>query len=243
MAPLDLIKGKSITGIIDQLIAEKTLLGVQIPAKAFQRISVLRDQRLINNLTYFQLDTPKELKAACQSVETNLVLHFEFTGRDKLRYQFTCHGSLLIGDHLWVRMPESIRRIQNRRDFRVEVPHGSWMRLRLDDSMIDMQLEDLSLSGAFATVRVQKRHGPCQPVLSVGQNVTDIEIHFPGGIRDEPICIRKGNVVRMDTRRIRLRVGFAFHFLEIEAANQSALTSAIYDLQRAFLKSRLKLYD
>jgi c-di-GMP-binding flagellar brake protein YcgR len=243
MAPLDLIQGKSVAGIIDQLIAEKTLLGVQIPAKAFQRVSVLLDRRLINNLPHFQLDTPKELKAACQSVETNLVLHFEFTGRDKLRYQFTCHGSLLLGDHLWVSMPESIRRIQNRSHFRVETPHGSKLRLKLGDSVMDMQLGNLSLSGAFADVQVQKRHGPFQPVLSVGQSVTGIEISFPTHMQVDPIQIKQGTVVRMDTRRMRLRVGFGFHFLEIDAANKRSLTSAIYTLQRNFLKSRLKIHD
>lgn len=243
MAPLNLIKGKSVTGIIDQLIAGETLLGVQIPAKAFQRVCIVQDRRLINDVAHFQLDTPKELKAACRSVEDNLVLYFEFTGKDKLRYQFTCHGGLLIGDHLWVRMPEAIQRIQNRSNFRIEVPQGSRMRLTLADSLIDMQLSNLSLSGAFASMRVQKGHEPHQPVLSIGQSVTDIEILFPSAMQHDPIQIKKGAVVRMEKLRMRWLFGFGFTFLEIDGANKSALTETIYDLQRNYLKSRLKLQD
>jgi c-di-GMP-binding flagellar brake protein YcgR len=243
MAPLDIIKGKSVTGIIDQLIADKTLVGVQIPAKELQWVGVVQARRLINNLPHFHLDTPKGSKSAYSSADNNLVLHLEYTGKDSLRYQFTCHDSTIIGNQLWVRMPESIRRIQNRNHFRIGVPDGSMLRLRLNDSVIDMALDNLSLGGAFADVRVQRRHGPFQPPLNVGQSVNDIEILFPPHMQFEPIQIKQGYVVRMDTRRMKMRVGFAFRFTEIDAANKSSLTSAIYDLQRIFLKSRLKLDD
>lgn len=241
MSYADKIEGDTIVEVITALIEDNTLIRIHFGDSGEERLCIINSQRAISNTPYFQIDMPEDIPVPKERNEWKTELTFDFMGRDRLNYSFTAGGGIFIGDKLWIKLPRQIVRIQQRDNFRIDTPKRSRAEVTIDEKRYALILENISLGGAYCRARRSLKSGIVRLPVKEDSRMTDLRLIIPTDDKNTEIFVQQCRVARIVTDPEKRLVAYGIEFLEIGRQEKSRLTRVIYDLQRHFLKHRLKM--
>jgi hypothetical protein len=222
------------------LIEDNTLIRINFKASETERICVINSQRRIADGPYFQIDIPEEMAVPDKEDEWKVEMAFDFMGRDRLNYSFTASGAIISGNKLWIKVPAQIERIQQRNNFRIDTPRRSVLDLSYREKRYSLILENISLGGAFGRVRKSLKSGLVRLPVQVDSTIENLRLVIPTDDKPTEILIRLSRIARIVKDPDKRLLAYGIEFLEIGREEKARLTRIIYDLQRRFLKHRLK---
>jgi c-di-GMP-binding flagellar brake protein YcgR len=240
MAKPEKIKGSALTKIFEELISSQTLLKLNFPDSYHEqltRITALANRR---NEPHFIIDTPEGLENAAARPASRR-MHFEFTGSDHLKYDFTAAAGEIHGRQTFVKMPSKVERNQRRKLFRIDAPAGTKLILLTGGIWPELQVVDLSIGGSLAAVVQTDSTVRLSPLFVDSLCLKDAELVFPPEILRQAIRISAIQIKRMKMNAEKKRYEVAFEFHEIDNNEERKLTDLIYRLQRQYLRRRLPL--
>jgi c-di-GMP-binding flagellar brake protein YcgR len=235
-----IIRGSQVKRLLIGLKANQSLLKIQFQGLEAPILSVI-DQidDTADESDCFYLDLPEQLPRST-TLPSKHTAHFEFKGSEKQYYSFKSSVKITPNGMVAVRLPDMIRRIQRRHNFRVQVPHKTKIRLNIEGQRLDLNVVDLSLGGTLALfARIETAKQPYS-WLAVGDTLDNLEIVFPVQKTVLRIPIRKARIVRLEKGLRIHKYRYAFEFIQLDTQSKKHLTQIIYDLQRSFLRNRLK---
>lgn len=235
MARFEIIEGAKIDAVFDHLIKKRTLVKVSLPNNSFESLTLFTGIKEENKQKAFCIDPPEGLIENLRKIKTDR-LAFEFTGPDQLLHRFEAPPASESEKAIWFDYPQSIERHQMRNNFRVKVMAGSYADLTIDDRHVRMQLDNLSLGGAFCLCKKEFK-----PLFEVKQRLNHMELTIV--LKDGTFvsCIDKVQVIRIETQARPRLMGIAFQFIKIQKDVKNKLVHYIYEMQRDFLQARLKM--
>ena len=101
-------------------------------------------------------------------------------------------------------------------------------------------LENISLGGAFCRAKRSLKTGVVRVPVQTENIIEDLRLEIPADDGPAEVSIRRSRIARVvkdPDKRLR---AYGIEFLEIGRHEKARLTRIIYDLQRRFLKHRLK---
>ncbi len=233
MSNFEVISGDKAADLINMLQRGNVLVKVSVPRSDYSQLTVITDiQKQIGN-HYFRIDPPQGLHAALDQKSDKKLL-FEFSSDDKLPHRFE---SLIktLDKEMWLHFPEQIQRFQLRDNFRLKAPGDAYVTGTVNETPVKMIVDNLSLGGLFC-------HCPnaAKPHIEVGlklKNLT-LEIFFAG--QGHAVTVGRAVVRRLEGRTQPKHFGVAFQFLSITNEDKKRLTQIVYDLQRDYLRNRVR---
>jgi hypothetical protein len=236
----DKIEGDAILDVIAGLIEDNTLIRIKTADGAEEGIGIINSQRAISNAAYFQIEMPESISFPENQDEWKAELTFDFMGRDRLNYSFTATGGIIMADKLWVRLPTHIVRIQQRNNFRIDAPKKSLLEVTLKEKRHLLVLENISLGGAFCRARRSLKTGLAPLPVKVHSQIEELRLVILIDGEPSEIFVQRGRIARIVRDPDKRLLAYGIEFLEIGRQEKTRLTRVIYDLQRRFLKHRLK---
>lgn len=233
----DTLVGKNIHSTLDYLKSNKVLVRMKLIDKDYEQLVLIHDIREKANTKFFIIDYPKGISDFIEPNEP-VRIQFEFTGADNLPYLFTSILQQIYQKEIWIDFPETILRKQLRKAFRVVMPSGTKMSFKKLGIYYVQQLVNLSLGGSYGALISCQAGTLSSEALLPHDLLTDIEIFFRSILSIQKVNIRKAEVVRCDDRSSP-NLFVAMRFLDLDKAEEKALTELIYFIQREQLKNRL----
>ena len=231
------IEGPKILALFQGLINDKTFLQVTLPESDYDNLTIVT--RIIDDgdVFSFQIDSPREIHTAI--AETKAVkLLFEYTSDDRVTHRFNSMIQSIHEKSVICESPHYIERHQQRDNFRVKVQYRSQAILHLEETVIKMDIDNVSLGGVYCYCQ-----NKFKPLFEEKANMQDLELSFT--LRDEcfVIPIQRAQVNRIESKHRPRQFGVAFEFIRIAKEARRQLVQKIYELQREFLQNRLKVMD
>jgi len=237
----DSIVGKHLHAIFEQLKNGKTLIRMKLMGKDYEQLIIINDIRKKGKAAFLLIDCPDGFGDIVK--DSSIKLQFEYTGTNQLPYFFYADIDQIDQNNIWVAFPDRIERRQLRRDFRVDMPSGTYMSFKKYGIKFNKQVINLSLGGSFgALIRSQNMTQPILPI-SIGDTLTEIELTFQSKHFEQRVNIRKAVVVRFEENMLLHSSCYAIHFLDMDKTEEKALTELIYVIQREYLQKRLPFAD
>ncbi len=234
MVDIERIEGKRLSEVLDHLVSEKTLVKVCLPAKDYTHLTLILGTEKVKGKNYFSIDLTDELVDIFNSQVVEELM-FEFNGPDKVTYRFTTADTITKLGRVLVRFPDVIERIQKRSNFRIKTEPGTLAVFRWEGRKHKLRIENISLGGLYGLTA-----NPQPETLKVGDLLTRVEIAFPVSDQCVLITIEKAVIRRVEHGKRAGRNAYAMEFIEIDRDSRQLLTRQIYDLQRNYLKRRIK---
>ncbi len=234
MVDIERIEGKRLKEILDHLVEERTLIKVSLPSKDYTHLTLILGTEKVKGKAYFSMDLTDELVDIFNSQVVDQLM-FEFNGPDKVTYRFTTEETLTKLGRVLVLFPKFIERIQKRSNFRIRTEPDTIARFKWGDRKHKLRIENISLGGLYGLTA-----NPQPENLSVGHVLSPVEIVFPVDDQCVLITIEKAVIRRVEHRKRSGRNAYAMEFIEIDRDSRQMLTRQIYDLQRIYLKRRIK---
>lgn len=238
MINIESIQGKTRFAVLEQLKKNKTLIQLRLLGGEYERLTVITDIRIIKNTSFFIIDYPEGFKEAVTYLDA-WKFQFEFKGEDKLPYTFKTSGGQILEDGVWLEFPEIIERKQKRKHFRIDVPPGTKIHLKVGSIKREIDVINVSLGGILAVLVRLKKEDKKKAILKAGKTLKHIQLEFPSTEEERRVYIKKARVIRTEKNPQTNRYQYAIQFTGIEKDEENALTQHIYHLQREFLKKRI----
>ncbi len=230
-------------GDIDKTLIELRrkgkLIKMQLTREDFECLTMIIGSRNEKNLDYFVIDYPTDFEKFSDGSEQNVL--FEFTDSNKQHFVFETSLQEKAKGEIWVRYPERMERLQRRKNFRIEVPGGTLVRVQNDAIAFEREVLDVSLGGTLIVVALEKKDRQSMPNLKVGDEMTNLELVFPAFQPNQIVHVQKATIVRLDDETPVGRHQCAMEFTRIRMGDEKSLTEIIYKVQRQFLRERLKV--
>ena len=240
MAESEKIKGAAIPNLFEELLHHKTLLKLSVSDTDYEHLTLITALVNRNKGPHFAIDPPEGFEQATAKIAP-WHLHFEFTGKDHVKYTFRCIGGEIDNNRIYVKYPREIERWQRRELFRVNAPAGTKLCLPLDTLRYELDVIDISIGGTLAALVRTGPHDLDNPPFADARILKDIELFFPSEIMRRPIKIKTVQLKRLRKNSEKTGYEVAFEFYEISTGEQRRLTDLIYHLQRQALRQRLPL--
>ena len=233
MPDYELISGRKAFDQLIALLEEKTLVKVAIPDHDYEQLTVITDFRDESDGPLFQIDPPKGIHQALRERSTSVLL-FEFSNDHRLPHRFEANIKE-ISHEIWLNAPDVIQRYQLRNNFRLKAPSNVFAVCLIQDNQAKMIVGNISLGGLYC-------HCPntFKAAVSLNLKIDNLDLLFSFGGERQVVSIKRAVVRRIEGRTQPKHFGIAFEFLHMKTEAKKRLTQIIYDLQRDFLKSRLK---
>jgi c-di-GMP-binding flagellar brake protein YcgR len=240
MAESEKIKGATITKLFEELLHHKTLLKLTVVDTDDEHLTLITDLVNRNKVPHLVIDTPEGLDHAIAEIDP-CHLHFEFTGKDHIKYSFRTICGEIENKRIYVKCPQEVERWQRRELFRLNAPAGTKICLPCDAVRYELDVIDISIGGTLATLVRTSAHDRGSPPLDDAQILKDAELVFPSEIMKQPIKIKTIQLKRLKLNSEKTAYEVAFEFYKISTGEQKRLTDLIYRLQRQALRHRLPL--
>ena len=240
MAESEKIKGAAIPKLFEELLHHKTLLKLTVFDTDYEHPTLITALVNRNKGPHFAIDTPEGFEQATAEIASRN-LHFEFTGKDHVKYTFRCIGGKIDSNRIYIKYPREIERWQRRELFRVKAPAGTKLYLPLDTLRYELDVIDISIGGTLAALVRTSPHDLDNPPFADARILKDIELGFPAEIMRRPIKIKAVQLKRLSKNSEKSGYEAAFEFYEISTGEQRRLTDLIYHLQRQALRQRLPM--
>lgn len=231
--------GEKRFNIFEQLQRDKTLLTLHIPRVDFDKLTIIIGTMTRDNIPFFLIDKPPGFDEAASDVK-GIEIHFEFTGRDKVKYSFKTIGCEISGDKVHIRFPEIIERRQRRKHFRLEPPVNTKLHVAVNSSRYEASVISVSLGGALIVFGEKNEK---KPTLKIGQKLNHIQLVFPSDKEDLRVHINRALVKRLGNAPVTGHFHCSVQFTDIEKNEEKMLNEFIYRFQRLFLRKRLPMED
>ena len=235
MTRFETIEGAKIDAIFDHLIQERTLVKVSLPHSPYENLTLITAVKEDGKPKAFCIDPPEGLVENLRQTKTDR-LAFEFTGPDQLLHRFEAFPTSGSETSIWFDYPQRIERYQMRNNYRVKAMAGSHADLNIGDQHVRMQIDNLSLGGVYCLC-----HKKIKPLLEIKQRLNHMELNIILKSGTFVSTIDKIQVIRIETQARPRYVGIAFEFIKMKKDVKKKLVQYIYELQREFLQSRLKM--
>jgi c-di-GMP-binding flagellar brake protein YcgR len=235
MPNIENIEGNKLLSIFQQLISQKILVKVFLPKFDYESLTLVTDTQDEGTLQLFKIDAPKGLNSTLADPMANC-LSFEFTSTDHVIHRFDADILAISDDSITLRYPLFIQRHQQRDNFRVRVPHNSYALVTMDETQIRMEIENISLGGVYCYCRNKYKS-----IVSPDHELADMQLVLT--LKNECciVLIERVQLRRMESRTHPRHFGVAFEFIQMKRDAKKQLVQQIYELQRVFLKNRLKI--
>lgn len=214
-----------------------TFIRLQMAGGEYERIVIVSDVQTTAGIPLIAIDCPAGLTDVLTSSE-NLKLNFEFTGEDQLRYRFGAEEVFLHGDTLRIPLPNDLRRVQRRSDYRLPAPVGALFYFTAGGQRKRVKMLDVSVSGASGILLSIKNGAPQTPPVKVGQTILHLKLEFKIGEETRFIPVRECAVRRIEDLPRKGRYRLAVTFTRMDAEHRDQLRKILYNEQRHLLKIR-----
>ena len=137
---------------------------------------------------------------------------------------------------MWLQFPDAIERYQMRDNFRVKALSGSVAKMQIGDQNVDMEIDNISLGGVFCIC--------LKAFKSLFENAVRLEdMELVINLRNDTFVanIELVSVNRIESQNRPKHIGVAFEFLKMHKQVRKRLVQHIYELQREYLQTRLKM--
>jgi len=234
MVEADIIRGKRVLSLLEDLRHARTLIGIRV--KNLQYLTMITEIQIKNGIARFKIDCSWDLQRDKHEVE-GLGIDFEFTGGDKLMYHFKASVLDVSGHDLWVRFPEFIERGQRRLDFRMEAPLGTRLYFQAKGLSCSIEAVSISLGG----VRVIRGKGHQRDViLARGQILKNLELRFPKP-NDLSVRIDEAQVRWTSQSSAGTLEAHGLQFTKVERTQRRILKEHILRIQMEILRKRARM--
>jgi c-di-GMP-binding flagellar brake protein YcgR len=240
MAESEKIKSAAIPKLFEELLHYKTLVKLTLVDTDYEQLTLITALVKRNKAPHFVIDSPEELEQAMADIDP-WHLHFEFTGKDHIKYTFRTTGAEIDNNRIYVKYPREIDRWQRRELFRLNAPAGTKLCLTQHTARYELGVIDISIGGTLAALVRTNSHELENPPFADTQILKDIELVFPSEIMRQPIKIKTVQFKRMKKNSEKTGYEVAFEFDEISTGEKKRLTDLLYRLQRQALRHRLPL--
>jgi c-di-GMP-binding flagellar brake protein YcgR len=232
MTTFENLDGDKLLTIFQQLVNQKIFVRVYLPQVDYESLTLVTDTR--DEDQAFRIDVPKGLHAAIEESKSEQ-LSFEFTSTDKVTHRFKSDIAAIAGSSIALRYPPFIQRHQQRDNFRIKAPFDSYATVMVEDKMIRMEIDNVSLGGVYCYC--PNKH---KPVMAQDLEMANMELIFTLKNQCSHVMIQKVAIKRVESRHRPRHFGLAFEFIKIKKDFKKQLVQLIYELQRAYLQNRLK---
>jgi c-di-GMP-binding flagellar brake protein YcgR len=240
MSESEKIKGAAIPKLFEELLQHKTLLKLTVVDTDDEHLTPITAMVNRNKVPHLVIDAPEGLEHAIAEIDP-WHFHFEFTGKDHIKYTFRTIGGEIDHHRIYVKCPGEVERWQRRELFRLNAPVGTKLCLPHDTVRYELDVIDISIGGTLATLVRTSSHDLETPPFDEAQILTNMELAFPSEIMRQPIKIKTVRLKRLKLNSEKTGYEVAFEFDKISTREQKRLTDLIYRLQRQALRHRLPL--
>lgn len=237
---MEKIEGKNIADILKTIKKDKTLIKMRLPGKDYECLTIITDVLTSRHKSAFMIDSPKDFQPAFGGLN-DIKMHFEFTGKDNLSYTFKTSGGEIHNDEIKMKFPDFINRKQRRKDFRLEVPPGTSLHIKINSKLLKMTVLDVSLGGTLIALVGQMSESENKQFIKIGECFEDIELIFPMEGKSFKSQIKEATIVRVVKGSLKPKNCCALQFVSIDKNEEKALTKFIYKYQQQLLRKRLRL--
>lgn len=235
MTTFETIEGLKIDSIFDHLIGERTLVKVSLPRTSYEQLTLVTDVREDQNSRTFRIDPPKGLKDNLRKAHTDR-LEFEFTGPDQLLHKFEAPATSFSDSAIWLEYPLKIARYQMRDNFRVKVGTNSFAEMEIDEQKVRMDIDNLSLGGAYCLCKKKFK-----PLFTEARRLEEVALKIASKNDIFLLNIDVVEVKRIEPQKRPKHFGIAFQFIKMQSNVKKKLVRYIYEMQRQYLQTRLKM--
>ena len=234
----DTIADQKALDLIAWLAESRTFLTLSVPHRSYERLTFIIGIGILDAKAAFKIDPPEgllDLLSQAANETSPAMLHFEFTGTDRLQHRFDAPVAIISDQELWLQCPTRIQRDQHRRDFRIQAPDVAELVLYIESKEIRLSVDDLSLGGVLCHCSAPVKALFLSDMILEG---ADLLVTLDGVsciVAVDRIAVR-----RIDKGPIAKNYDIAFEFLAIKNEFRKRLTKIIYDMQRRFLRNRLQ---
>lgn len=235
MTTFETIDGIKIDSIFDHLIGERTLVKVFLPQTTYEQLTLITDVREDQNSKAFRIDPPRGLMDNLRQAHVDRIA-FEFTGPDQLLHRFEAPVTSSSDSSIWLEYPLKIARYQMRNNFRVKLRGDSFAELEIGQQKVRMEIDNLSLGGVYCVCKKKFKQ-----VFDGANRLEDMTLKI--ALQDD-IFISKIDAVRINRIEPHARpkfFGIAFEFIRMQNDVRKQMVRYIYEMQRQFLQTRLKI--
>ncbi len=233
------MKKEFIDKALTELRRQRTLVKMQMTREDFECLTMITGVRKKDNIEYFVIDYPAEFEEISDGSKQKVL--FEFTDPDKQHFVFETVLQEKVEGEIWVRRPERLERLQRRKNFRIDVPEGTHIRVRGGAAEFERQVLDVSLGGTLIVIALEKEDQQMPSILGVGDELMNLELIFPFDQGGKVVRVQKAEVVRLEGDGSDGLHQCAMEFTKIRMGDEKSLTEIIYNVQRQFLRERLKV--
>jgi c-di-GMP-binding flagellar brake protein YcgR len=220
--------------LIGTLVKSRLLVKVAVPKTDFEQLTVVTKTNHEGKSPSFQIDPPAGLLEAIRK-KSSQMLFFEFVSDDRLPHRFEASIKQAGGEEVWLDFPNHIQRYQLRNNFRIKAPANANATTLIAETKITMIVDNISLGGVYC-------HCPnhIKESVALEQCVAEMCLVFSFGGQCHLVTIDQSIVRRIEGRTRPRHFGLAFEFLRIKMEAKQRLTQIVYDLQRDYLRRRVR---
>lgn len=240
MRKLEKIEGKDLVNTFNTLKKDKTFIKLRLPGKDYECLTIITNVFADKKKSVFMIDSPKDFRSEFGDLN-EIKMHFEFTGKDNLSYSFKTSGGEIDRDEIKVKFPDFINRKQRRKDFRLDVPPGTRLQVKINSKLHKMTVLNVSLGGTLVALIGTLSESEYKQFFKIGDSFEDIELLFPMEGKSFKSKIRKATIVRVVKGSFKPKNCCGLQFVVIDKNEEKALTKFIYKYQQQFLRKRIRL--
>lgn len=238
MANFEIITGSALTALLNSLIQYKTLLKMILIDTEYESLTRILKIADHNNIPHLVIDIPEGFEKAAADLDGRQI-RFEFSGPDQIKYTFMTVGAEIVGNRVYLKVPQELERRQRRELFRIDAPQGTHIHFAKDGVRFELKVMNISIGGSLAAWVQTRSEMPGNSPPAVTQRLEDVTLVFPAEILKRPIQIKALEIKRTEQKSQQNRYELGLEFSEISNSEKRRLTDLIYELQRQYLRHRL----
>ncbi|MBN2420146.1 MAG: PilZ domain-containing protein [Deltaproteobacteria bacterium] len=229
----EIISGKKIFDILDQLKNNHTILNIHVVGSDFDGLSIILGVSDGENPRFF-IDYPGRA-----ILDTDFIAgkkcYFEFSDEEKIKYSFKATVDSIFGKRIKFTFPEYIERTQRRKAFRIPAPSGSRLIYPDKDGQIELDIINISEYGFLVSL---KGNIYSESIFFKGSKLKNLFLSAGRESKSIRINIGSVEVIRIEKINESRSIRFGLKIIEIENREQDELRRFIYYCQRKELKKR-----
>lgn len=234
MVEAEKITGAGIQRIFEQLRDNRTVLKMSLPARDYERLTMVIRLLSDRGKSFFLIDYPQDFREAISKLRV-WELRFECLGKDRVPYTFKTSGGQLSGNDVWIPFPAVVERGQRRRNFRLTTPLDTQMDFLLESTTRRVTVLNVSQEGALVSF---PKDTPGNPLLEEGEILRSLILTFPCTEGDQMVYIKEASVSRVERDPSTRQYRYGIRFIHMERDEINILKNTIYKVQREFLRKR-----
>ena len=239
MPRIEKIQGDAVRALFKELQQDRIPLTARLKNGDYEHVTYIIDVHEFKRKPFFLIESQKSFQKAADNLDV-LRLHFEFIGKDRIKYTFKTRDTQLSYEKIWIKFPEIVLRFQRRRLFRLDAPHGTKLYFNVNDFRYKLLVVNVSLGGTLGVLVSLTKKMEQELKIINPKILENVELVFPskGHADDSKVNIKTCHVARQGRNRLTHKYEYAIEFKELAEDEQKKLTELFYWWQREYLRKR-----